>query len=69
MRVLLESAILSMTAARRQYNQEFKDELCLEVISTSKTIKEVAVAYDVGPETLRNWWTSIAMPRAARRRS
>jgi len=25
------------------------------VISTSKTIKEVALAYGVGPETLRNW--------------
>jgi transposase len=25
------------------------------VIATSKTIKEVAVAYGVGPETLRNW--------------
>jgi transposase len=55
MRVLLESEIWSMTAARRRFSQEFKDELCLEVISTSKTIKEVAVAYDVGPETLRNW--------------
>ena len=44
-----------MTAARRRFSQEFRDELCLEVISTSKTIKEVAVAYDVGPETLRNW--------------
>lgn len=25
------------------------------MISTSKTIKEVALAYGVGPETLRNW--------------
>ncbi len=40
-----------MTAARRRFSQEFKDELCLEVISASKTIKEVAVANDVGPET------------------
>ena len=44
-----------MTASRRRFSQEFKDELCLEVISTSKTIKDVAVAYGVGPETLRNW--------------
>jgi transposase len=44
-----------MTASRRQFSQEFKDELCQEVISTSKTIKDVAVAYGVGPETLRNW--------------
>ena len=44
-----------MSSARRRFSQEFKDELCLEVISTSKSIKDVAVAYGVGPETLRNW--------------
>ena len=44
-----------MTASRRRFTQEFKDELCLEVISTSKPIKDVAEAYGVGPETLRNW--------------
>lgn len=44
-----------MTASRRRFSQEFKDELCQEVIATSKTIKDVAVAYGVGPETLRNW--------------
>lgn len=44
-----------MTASRRRFTQEFKDELCLEVISTSKPIKDVAIAYGVGPETLRNW--------------
>lgn len=44
-----------MTASRRRFSQEFKDELCREVISTSKPIKEVAVAYGVGSETLRNW--------------
>ncbi len=26
-----------------------------EVITTSKPIKDVATAYGVGPETLRNW--------------
>lgn len=55
MRDLLESEIADMTASRRRFSQEFKDELCQEVISTSKTIKEVAVAYGVGTETLRNW--------------
>ncbi len=45
----------AVTASRRRFSQEFKDELCQEVISTSKTIKDVAVAYGVGPETLRNW--------------
>lgn len=44
-----------MAASRRRFTQEFKDELCREVISTSKPIKDVATAYGVGPETLRNW--------------
>lgn len=44
-----------MTASRRRFSQEFKDELCQEVIATSKSIKEVATSYGVGPETLRNW--------------
>jgi transposase len=44
-----------MTAARRRFTQEFKDELCREVINTSRPIKDVATAYGVGPETLRNW--------------
>ncbi len=54
MRDLLEMRS-AVTASRRRFSQEFKDELCQEVIATSKTIKEVAVAYGVGPETLRNW--------------
>ncbi len=45
----------AVTAAGRRFSPEFKDELCQEVISTSKTIKAVALAYGVGPETLRNW--------------
>lgn len=44
-----------MSASRRRFSQEFKDELCLEVISTSKPVKDVATGYGVGPETLRNW--------------
>ncbi|TDS82356.1 transposase [Nesterenkonia aurantiaca] len=44
-----------MTASRRRFTQEFKDESCLEVIATSKPIKDVAGAYGVGAETLRNW--------------
>ena len=54
MRDLLKSEIANMTASRRRFSQEFKDELCREVISTSKPIKEVADAYGVGAETLRN---------------
>ena len=44
-----------MTAARKRFSQEFKDELCQEVIATSKPIREVAEAYGVGTETLRKW--------------
>jgi transposase len=44
-----------MTAARKRFSQEFKDELCQEVIATSKPIREVAEAYSVGTETLRKW--------------
>ncbi len=44
-----------MPASRRRFSQESRDELCREVILTSKPTKDVAVAYGVGPETLRNW--------------
>lgn len=44
-----------MSSIRRRFNQEFKDELCQEVIDTSKPIVEVAKAYGVGPESLRRW--------------
>ena len=44
-----------MTASRIRFSQEFKDELCREEINTSKPIKDIGTAYDVGPETLRNW--------------
>ena len=44
-----------MSTVRRSFTQEFKDELCREVINTSKPIKDVATAYGVGTETLRNW--------------
>ncbi len=42
-----------MSISRRRFTQEFRDELCREVISTSKPIQDVATAYGVGPETLR----------------
>ena len=44
-----------MSVSRRRFSREFKDELCREVISTSKPIRDVATAYGVGPETLRSW--------------
>ena len=39
----------------RKFSQEFKDELCQEVISTSKPVGKVADEYGVGHETLRRW--------------
>lgn len=44
-----------MSSSRRRFSHEFKDELCQEVIATSKPVKDVALAYGVGPETLRRW--------------
>lgn len=44
-----------MTASRRRFSPEFKNELGREVISISKPIKEVADVYGVDTETLRNW--------------
>ena len=44
-----------MSSTRRRFSQEFKDELCREVIDSSKPIKTVATEYGVGAETLRSW--------------
>ena len=44
-----------MSSTRRRFSQEFKDELCREVIDSSKPIKTVATDYGVGTETLHNW--------------
>lgn len=44
-----------MSGTRRRFPQEFKDELCQEVINTSRPIKSVAEEYGVGAETLRTW--------------
>ncbi|GAC1387051.1 MAG: transposase [Pseudarthrobacter sp.] len=46
-----------MSSTRRRFSQEFKDELCREVIDSSKPIKAVATEYGVGAETLRSWLT------------
>ena len=56
-----------MSATRRRFSQEFKDELCREVISTSKTIKAVAEEYGVGAETLRNWLKNYRAQHAPER--
>lgn len=55
-RVLLNEWSQCMAISRRRFSQELKDELCQEVISTWKPIKDVAAAYGAGAETLRNWW-------------
>ena len=44
-----------MTASRRRFSQEFKDEPRQVLISTSTPIRDVAEAYGVGAETLRKW--------------
>lgn len=41
--------------ASRITSHSSKDELCQEMISTSKPIREVAEAYGIDPETLRSW--------------
>jgi len=46
---------MSASRSRRSYTQDFKDELCREVISTSKPVVDVAKSYGIGAETLRRW--------------
>lgn len=45
----------SMSRSRRSFSAEFEDELCREVIESSKPIGEVAKAYGVGDDSLRRW--------------
>lgn len=45
----------SISRSRRSFSTEFKDELCREVIDSSKPISEVAEAYNVGDDSLRRW--------------
>lgn len=47
----------SMSRSRRSFSTEFKDELCREVIESSKPISEVAKAYGVCDGSLRRWLT------------
>lgn len=58
--LIIEGALLKersefMSATRKHYSQEFKDELCREVVSSSKPVRAVAKDYGVNPETLRGW--------------
>lgn len=49
-----------MSASRRTFTKEFKDNLCKEVINDSEPVVEVAKSYGVQAETPRLW--SSAMP-------
>lgn len=44
-----------MSTPRRQYTQEFKDQLVEEVIEFSKPIAEVAREYGIAAQSLGNW--------------
>lgn len=44
-----------MSAIRRRFSQESKDELCHEVITTSEATTSMAEEYGVGSAILRNW--------------
>jgi len=44
-----------MSVTRRRFSQEFKDELCREVIATSKPINDVAHAYALDLQTTLMW--------------
>ncbi|UIK90268.1 transposase [Arthrobacter polaris] len=46
---------MSDSRSGRSYTQEFKDELCREVTSTSKPMVDMAKSYGVGADTLRRW--------------
>ena len=37
-----------MTTARRKFSQEFRDELCREVIGASKPVRDVAEVCGIG---------------------
>ncbi len=41
--------------APRKFSPEFKDEAVRAVISSSRTVADVAREHGVGPETLRTW--------------
>ena len=44
-----------MSASQRRYSREFREELCRDFDTSSRTIREVAEEYGVGVETLRTW--------------
>ena len=51
-----------MSASRRRFTAEFKDELCQEVISTSKPIKEVAAHLPMPRSNTGKWLARRADP-------
>lgn len=44
-----------MASPSGRYSQEFRNQSCEEVVSTSKSIQSVAASYWVSDEKLRSW--------------
>ena len=55
MGALLKERSRDCAATRRRLSDEFKGQLCQEVIANSKPIRDIANAYGVGSEILRRW--------------
>lgn len=54
-----------MSVSPGQFSKKFKDELCLEVISTSQAIKTVATESGAVAETLRSWLRKCRIEHAS----
>lgn len=46
-----------MPVPQNQFSQEFKNQVCLEVVNTSKPVVDVANTYGISSKTLSNWLT------------
>ncbi len=44
-----------MSTKRKTYSADFKAKLVLEVLKGEKTINEIASAYEIIPNNLKNW--------------
>ena len=44
-----------MSTKRKTYSADFKAKLVLEVLEGEKTINEIASAYEIIPNNLKNW--------------
>ncbi len=48
-----------MSTKRKVYSADFKAKLVLEVLEGEKTINEIASAYEIIPNNLKNWKSSF----------